>query len=193
MHDTEDKEFWCKHGEKIEDYFLENIVPLLPYNIIKNPEKANNKFAPDFSLDGHLCDLKSQNTPFFKAGDFYDIDPRYAVTFNHKDYNRYMKKYPNIGIFFYVNWMDLEKDINGTLYTVEPLIGVWMTGIKKIHSMVDGLSSHNYGRRVSDNRGNAKASYCLNLKDMKCIWRKNDKSNSTSKQASWFNIPTESN
>lgn len=171
MHNTEDKEFWCKHGEKIEDYFLENIAPLLPYNIIKNPEKTNNKYAPDFYLDKHLCDLKAQNTPFFKAHDFYNIDPRYAVTFNHKDYNRYMKKYPNIGIFFYVNWMKLEKDIGGILYKVKPLTGVWMIGIKKIHSMVDKLYSHSYDRRISDTKGNAKKSLCLDLRNMKCIWK----------------------
>lgn len=172
MHDTEDKEHWCKHGEKIEDYFLENIVPLLPYDIIKNPEKVDNPYLPDFSLNGNLCDLKAQNTPFFKADDFYGIDPKYAVSFNHKDYRNYIRNYPNIGIFFFINWTTLEMDFGHRICRVEPLIGVWMIGIKKIHSMIDDLPSHSYQKRVNDKKGNAKNSYGLDLRNLECVWRK---------------------
>lgn len=172
MHDTEDKEWWCREGEIIEDWFLENIEPLLPYEIIKNPEKVENKYAPDFLLNSYYCDLKAQNTPFFKADDFYGIDPRFAVSFNHKDYHRYMQKYPNIGIFFFINWTTLEMDFGHRICRVEPLVGVWMIGIQAIHYMIDDLPSHSYQKRRNDTKGNAKSSYGLDLRNMKCVWRK---------------------
>jgi hypothetical protein len=172
MHNTEDKKWWIKHGLKLELDFLSNIAPLIEDDIKLNPEKRTDPMAPDFIFNGELADLKSQNTPFFKADKLYGFDDsKWAVTFNGKDYNRYLSLYPEIKILFYVNWLVLEKTIGGIRYTVDPVNGVWLADIQKIAKFVkDGASSHDYMRRKFDTAGNAKSSFCLDLRKMKCLW-----------------------
>ena len=76
-------------------------------------------------VNGRLADLKVQETPFFKAQDHYGIDPQYAVSFNGGDYVSYKKQYPEIDIYFWVNWKMLEKEIGGRTYKVKPLVGFY--------------------------------------------------------------------
>ncbi|MDO4705225.1 MAG: hypothetical protein Q4A98_03305 [Comamonadaceae bacterium] len=67
-----------------------------------NPAKNMDKTAPDLIIDGAISDLKTQNTPFFTASR-YGLDPRFAVTFNRKDYERYKRIYPSIVIYFWID------------------------------------------------------------------------------------------
>lgn len=99
--DLQNKKYWCKDGEKIEEAFVNRYGTTLDLKI--NPEKTINPYAPDLLVScTNLADLKTQNTPFFKAETLYGIDPSYAVVFNRKDAVRYYRKYPSIKIYFWV-------------------------------------------------------------------------------------------
>src|SRR4051812_29855745 len=95
-HNLQDKTRWCKDGERVEQSFVRLHGRTLDISI--NPEKANNPYSPDLLnlISNVRGDLKTQNTPFFKAQDLYAIDPTYAVVFNLKDRERYLKLYPDI-------------------------------------------------------------------------------------------------
>jgi len=171
MHNTEDKLWWVKHGEKLERHFLERIAPRMEYDIIRNPAKDTNKYAVDYLLNGVEVDLKCQSTPFFRAEELYGIDPTFAVTFNQNDFDRYTKDHPRMGVMFYVCWEELHKLIGKRLYKVAELEGVWVAGIQYLQRLVQRSPLHSYHRRVYDGRGNSKGSYCLDLRQIKCIWR----------------------
>jgi len=174
MHDTEDKQWWCEHtANKDEIEFVEQIAPRLDLDIIINPQKENNKTAPDLLWNGQLAELKSPRTPFFMAKKYFNIPADWAVTFNTKDYHRYIALYPEIPILFHVRWEQLKKKIHGKIYTVNPIEGVWETSIQQINQFVkDGAKIHTYWKRINDKRGNAKASLGLDLRKMKCHMRK---------------------
>jgi hypothetical protein len=72
-----------------------------------NPEKKTNPMVPDLVVNGRIADLKTQNTPFFTS-QRYSINPRFAVTFNRKDYERYSAMYPEIDIYFWLDWTQTE-------------------------------------------------------------------------------------
>ena len=92
LHNTEDKEWWIEKGLKAEGHFIRIAEQRFGINISINPEKKANKYSPDLLLpNGYRADLKTVRTPFFKAGD-YGMDPSSTVTFNHKDYIRYLSK-----------------------------------------------------------------------------------------------------
>src|SRR5690606_9924466 len=99
--DLQEKSIWCKDGEKIEEAFVNKYGEKL--NVTINPQKQTNPYAPDLLFDNkHFADLKTQNTPFFKAKKLYNIDSSYAIVFNRKDAERYYKDYPDIIIYFWV-------------------------------------------------------------------------------------------
>lgn len=160
---TEDKRTWCNFGAHKEIVFVENIVPLLGRDIIVNPEKEHNPYAIDL-FDRSLsrdADLKTQNTPFFKARK-YGINPRYAVTFNNKDYRRYCELYPLCDIYFHVQWEQTE------LYgiSVEPLSGVWVARFEDMRKRIEAneVPLHEYTYRKNDSV-NARDSYVFDLRD----------------------------
>jgi hypothetical protein len=172
IHDTEDKEWWVIHGEELEYKFIRDVAPRIGFYTVRNPEKERDPTAPDLLIDEDckLADLKTQNTPFFRAGELYQIDPRYAVTFNKNDYDRYCNEYPDIHIVFWVQWQETERLINGKIYRVEPLTGVWRCTLDEIRRMIRaGSPLHKYERRRNDDRGNAQESYVLDLRKMACV------------------------
>lgn len=163
LHDTEDKNWWTKYGEKLENLFLQNIAPEIGPNAQINPDKNTNRYAPDFIINGSLAELKTQNTPFFTASR-YGKDPGRTVTFNKKDYIRYLELYPKLPIYFYVRWDTLNwKDLK-----VNPLHGVWMTEVKEVTNLITAKKAplHEYQRRVDDHKGNARDSFLLSLDDL---------------------------
>ena len=131
-----------------------------------NPEKENDPYAPDLLVDGIIADLKTQNTPFFTANR-YGKDPGRTVTFNQKDLERYQKLYPDLLIYFYVRWNQLE----GYGKQVQFLHGVWKTNVKSIENLIQlgKAPIHAYQRRVNDQKGNAKGSYLLSLDDLELV------------------------
>ncbi|KYZ76143.1 hypothetical protein AXX12_06790 [Anaerosporomusa subterranea] len=173
MHDTEDKQWWVKHyGVPQEQYFISHIAPKVKdVDVSLNPEKSNNPYVPDLVTSyGRLADLKCQTTPFFKVKELYSIEPQFTVTFNKKDYERYLKNYPDIAIIFWVNWRQTEykQKWSEKIYTVEPVNGVWSCEFSDIIDWVNKKLAplHPYCNRKKDTLGNAKDSYLLDLNKM---------------------------
>jgi len=164
-HDPEDKDWWLNSGERLEHQFVQMLATEKVAKVELNPDKLNDPTAPDLLLDGQLADLKSQRTPFFSANR-YSKDPRWTVTYNRKDLERYASLYPNIQILFWVVWEQLSYHS----YSVEPLSGVWLTSNAEILARIKaGAPEHRYVRRQEDQLGNAKSSFLLDLREMKCL------------------------
>lgn len=167
LHNTEDKQFWCKRSLVDEVEFVQ-YANYLGLDARINPAKTHDKYAPDLIVNDRLADLKQQTLPFFRAGDFYGVDPQYAVTFNEKDYVRYRIKYPNIVVYFWINWTIIQMDLGGITYNVNPMAGIWRAEMWMIEKQIDNI--HYYRRRTGGNnelfdpQGNAKASYVLDLR-----------------------------
>jgi hypothetical protein len=165
-HNTEDKSWWLRHGEVLEKRFVQFCVQELGLAASINPAKAADPTAPDLVVNGQLADLKVQNTPFFSAGR-YGLDPRFTVTFNRKDYERYAKLYPALIIFFWADWKQLEwRDSR-----VAPLSAIYQVPFATIAAKIKGgtVPEHAYQRRVGDRAGNAKSSFLLDLREFALI------------------------
>lgn len=179
IHNTEDKDWWLIHGANLEKRFVENVCPEIRLDGIINPEKEQDPTVPDLIVNGRLADLKTQNTPFFTAsrynkkegGKKVPFDPTYTVTFNRKDYLRYRKLYPDIDIYFWVQWKVTKYNMkNGGVINVSPLSGIWYVGFKELmNDIKDGkYPLHSYLRRGGD-MVNATESYVLDLNDFEEI------------------------
>ncbi|MDO5968278.1 hypothetical protein Q4Q35_00520 [Flavivirga aquimarina] len=162
QHDLQDKGVWCQTGASKEKVFVDKFGKSL--NLIINPEKENNPYAPDLlnTSTNLLADLKTQNTPFFQAQTRFNYDPQYTVVFNGKDRHRYKEKYPDIEIYFAVDWQAIKFE-NGKIIEVKPMTGVWFIPFQKLDKLLESSPFHSYGQRKFDQRGNAKGSYVLNL------------------------------
>jgi len=166
MHNTEDKKWWVEHGRKKEDDFVEKVAPFLGLNAIINPEKKTNPYKPDLIVNKNISDLKFQEEPFFKSQILYNVDNQYAVTFNHKDYISYNKNYPNIDIYFWVDWKTKSRKIGNITYEVRPMKGIWKARFQILKNKIveKETNLHSYTRRVDDTEGNGKASYVLDVR-----------------------------
>ena len=163
--DLQNKPLWCRDGEKTEETFIRIFGEQL--GLIINPEKRSNPYAPDLLnvRTETLGDLKFQSTPFFKAGTLYSIDPTFAVVFNWKDRQRYRTHYPNIEIYYWVNWNAVRFEMGNTRVSVSPLEGVWMTDFAQFNHYLENCHLHNYNQRRDDTLGNAKSSYVCDIRD----------------------------
>ena len=158
---TEDKEVWYRHGERIENLFVSTIAPSIGLDAVINPEKKTNKYAYDLVLDGtKKADLKNQSTPFFMAGR-YGCDPMETVSFNKKDYDRYKELYPDILVIFWVSW----GKQSGYGVDVGEKNGVWIFSLDELGEQIKNAPLHTYQKRIKDEKGNAKNSYLIKLKD----------------------------
>jgi len=162
-HNLQDKSVWCKMGMTKEEAFVQLYGEKL--GVIINPEKAKNKYAPDLLNvnNGILGDLKTQNTPFFQGKSRFGINPQYAVVFNGKDRDRYKSLYPEIEIYFAVDWQIIKFQNENSVIEVHPMIGVWFISFTKLDVLLETAPYHEYRQRYDDNKGNAKGSYVLNL------------------------------
>lgn len=164
--DLQAKKVWCKDGEKIEEAFVNRYGSDIQVQI--NPEKATNPFAPDLLYkSSYLADLKTQNTPFFKAQQLYGIDPSYAVVFNRKDAARYFKHYPNIIVYFWVEWHSVRFVMGSFSTEVEYINGVWRIDFKDLLELIKVAPEHSYQQRRYDQKGNAKSSFVLDIRNAK--------------------------
>jgi len=163
--DLQNKNKWCKAGEKIEESFIRLYGKEL--GLIINPQKATNPYAPDLLniINNKLGDLKFQSTPFFKAKSLYNTDPTYAVVFNLKDQLRYVNNYPDVEIYYWVNWIALKFQMWNTEIIVNPLFGVWTVEFPIFNKYLASRPLHDYQQRVNDNKGNAKSSYVCDIRD----------------------------
>lgn len=167
---TEDKQTWCKEGEKLEKAFVEEIVPKLGLDIGINPQKRADPYVIDLidRTNNRFADLKSQNTPFFSSGRYVypkngqNYDPAYTMTFNKKDYERYKVLYPDCDIYVCINWTQLEygdKKVNF-------VNGVWRAHFYAMAQAIENgdVILHEYIHRKNDDK-NAKSSYLFDLRD----------------------------
>lgn len=163
--DLQDKGMWCRDGASQEEVFVEKYGAQL--GLIINPQKADDPYAPDLvnTETGLLADLKTQNTPFFQAESRFGYDPQFTVVFNGKDRERYRSLYPQIGIYFAVDWQAVKFENDFGVIEVEPLFGVWYIPFRELESLLATAPYHAYWQRVWDEKGNAKGSYILDLRD----------------------------
>lgn len=173
MHNTEDKQWWVNEGAKAEYVFVNEVCPSLHLYGKINPEKELNPYAPDLIVNGLLSDLKHQTTPFFKSNELYSLDPQFTVTFNQKDYERYSRFYPEIVIYFWVDWLELEKIIRGRTFRVKPMKGVWRVPFEHLKKSISQNTqpAHRYQRRVNDVIGNAQVSFAFDLRTFECLYQ----------------------
>lgn len=174
MWDTEDKSWWCQDGVLREEDFVARIAPKLGLEAQINPAKDQDKFAPDLIVNGRLADLKCQTTPFFTARKAFrseahssGIDPQFTVTFNRKDYARYTELYPDLDIYFWVEWSAETR--YGV--TILPMIGVYKVRFAEIARAIESedVHLHDYLRRKNDTAGNARNSYGFDVRTFECL------------------------
>lgn len=171
---TENRSWWYVWGEDEEKDFVTHIVPRLGIDLRINPQKMEEPWAIDLYDYTHnrYADLKTQKTPFFTAGKYkygrVFYDPTYTVTFNKKDYDRYIQKYPTCDIYFWINWQQLSYNH----ISVKKLYGVWRAPFMKMARkiQVGEVALHTYQHRMDDDH-NAKESYLFNLSDDKVFER----------------------
>lgn len=175
---NQDKAYWVKeYGVEKEIRFLET---LWKHNVdaIINPEKRNDARVHDLKLVQWPGELKSVETPIFKAQVLYDLDPQYAVSLNLKDVRNYEANCPHVMIFFHVCW---EKETSrrfkdGTVYSVEPMQGVWMVWFPMFNYLLDcypeSFVHHDYKERENDTNGNAEDSYYFDVRLFPRLFRK---------------------
>lgn len=162
--DLQAKTRWCRDGEKIEEAFISRFGEKLDLQI--NPEKISNPYAPDLIYkEEELADLKTQNTPFFKAKQLYGIDASYAVVFNRKDAIRYYRSYPEILIYFWVEWHSVKFKMGNYTNEVEYVSGVWRIEFKDLLELIKKAPLHEYQQRKDDQKGNARSSFVLDIRD----------------------------
>lgn len=148
------KGFWIQRGLEYEDFFCEHVAPRVNLHAEINPDKAENKYAPDLMVNTNiLADLKVQRMPFYSSTG-YGFNPDRTVTFNKKDLVRYLSFYPEILVIFHVDFYSTK--------------GIWLADIPLIQKLIaEGKSvEHVYKSRVSDPSSNGKSSYLLSLDDL---------------------------
>ncbi|NDV43081.1 hypothetical protein [Flagellimonas sediminis] len=162
QHNLQDKGVWCRKGASKEVVFVDKFGQDL--GLIINPAKQDDPFVPDLlnTTNGLLADLKTQNTPFFQAKPRFNYDPQYTVVFNGKDRGRYKEKYPEIEIYFAVDWQAIKFKGSNTI-EVKPMTGIWFIPFPKLDALLDEAPFHYYVQRRHDQLGNAKGSYVLYL------------------------------
>jgi hypothetical protein len=176
---NEDKLAWCHEGELREDAFIQLMNRCTYLQVELNPRKATDKKAPDLVVPGYgECDLKAVQTPFFLSGR-WGFDPYYAITLNLKDVIRYRSFYPDMGIFFWVQWPEgISKE--GKFAPQPYKWAVYFTTMGEVLRMIDqGIAHcHSYQKRAEENTdqwkrergmtndGNAAASYILDTRWM---------------------------
>lgn len=162
--DLQDKSWWCEDGRDKEFAFVDRYGDRLGLQI--HPDKATDPYGPDMlHVSGRPADLKTQNTPFFLARTKFNLDPRLAVTFNVKDAIRYTDNYPDILVYFAVDWVAVKMVIGDITRTVEPLSGVWAARFSHLEELFEAAPTHKYQQRIGDDAGNAQDSIVFSLAD----------------------------
>jgi hypothetical protein len=161
----QEKGFWCEHGLEKEHVFVNKVGSR--FGVEMNKDKDDSPYVPDLfqTHNQKIADLKTQNTPFFQSKQKYGISSQYAVTFNVKDYKRYSSLYPDIAIYFAVEWTVTKFVGYGRSQEVKPMRGVWWTDLTRIKEMVKTSPRHSYQQRVGDKKGNAKDSFIFDLRN----------------------------
>lgn len=163
--DLNDRHAWYGSGMAEEERFCELFGS--KFKVKVNPDKDRDPCLPDLlHASGKLCELKTRHTPFFTAYKTYRVPIQKAVTINRNDMERYLEHYPDMPIFFWVQWSQLEwHNIK-----VNPMHGVWGIRVNKLANLCTDKRLHQYQGRVDDEQGNAKDSYVVTLNEMRQLW-----------------------
>jgi len=170
--DLQNKVSWCRKGERLEEAFLGRYGEKL--NLFINPDKKTKETAHDFIWSNGVktvrADLKTQNTPFFKAAR-YGLEPQYTVTFNEKDLEYYRRAYSGqFLIYFHIEWAYPKIQFSdGTTISVDPLTELRLVSLKKIEKFCRKSNRHCYLQRKNDNQGNAKCSFLIDFRNFRLI------------------------
>jgi hypothetical protein len=167
---TENKQEWCDYGDDAERIFAAGRLFQLGLGGHINPQKKTNPYVHDLYVQ-FPSDLKTVRTPLFKSMELYGIDPQYAVTFNHKDAERYKELYPNIIVIFDIFWHDCYKEFSGVKYQVADMQLTVAGFLSNIRNAIIKSGSHriDYTRRVEDTSGNAKSSWVFDARHLQQI------------------------
>jgi signal peptidase I len=162
--DWEDKPLSCREGEKKEETFIRLYGEQL--GLIINPEKKNNKYLPDL-LDINKkirADLKAINTPIFTVKSTHNIYPIDAAPFDVKDYKNYHINYPEIDVYFWLDWGDMtyiseDKFGNERKIEVKPVSKLFVISFEELYKYCSRMDEHTYEKRVGDKKGNAQDAF----------------------------------
>jgi hypothetical protein len=171
-HNTEDKTYWTeKFGPKNEIKFCETICPVIKRNGVLNPEKQTTPFVPDLIVNNKLSDLKYQSTPFYSCGHYYGYNPQFTCVFNDKDIVHYGRKYPELDLYFWIDYPESEKYHKNKQIIIHRLEGIFFINFKDLKQLITTKKSprHSYLRRMTDRNGNAKSSYLIDVRDLECL------------------------
>lgn len=165
--DNQDKKSWCRAAEGQERKFVTERLFQLGIGGFVNIDKLSDPYTHDLQVM-FRSDLKSVTTPLFKAQELFGLDPQYTVTFNHKDGKRYSTLYPNIIVFFDVNWAVTSKRIGQKVYEVAPMHETYAGFLSDIGRAIRacGTKSVAYQQRVDDTAGNAKSSWVFDVRHL---------------------------
>lgn len=157
---NQDKRAWCEAGAEQEWEFIQSRLFGIGIPGMVNVAKRQDPYTHDLVVQLQ-ADLKSVRTPFFTAGK-YGLEPQFAVTFNEKDALRYRDLYPNIVVFFDIDWQQTEY---GEI-SVEPMRATYAGFLGDIRTAIQksGNHKHAYRERVDDEAGNAKASWVFDVR-----------------------------
>lgn len=163
---TEDRETWYALAEAWEQEFIDKYGER--FKVIINPSKSINKYAPDlYCLNSFTsADLKPVFTPFFTSTS-YGIDPNYCLTFNISDLLEYAYAHDErFGLFFWVKFQSAHQ--YNTVIAEKEEVYYATLGELKDYLRKSG-KIHEYSRRVNDTKGNAYASYLVDLRAFRKI------------------------
>ena len=168
--DTEDKQSWCDYGDDAERHFVAGRLFDIGLGGHINPQKKTNPYVHDMFVQ-FPSDIKTVRTPLFKSMELYGIDPQYAITFNHKDAERYKEFYPNIIVIFDIWWKNCSLNIGGQDYAVKDMHLTAAGFLHDIRTAIvkSGSCRIDYSRRVEDTSGNAKSSWVLDARHLQII------------------------
>lgn len=151
-HDPQDKAYWVRRGRELEQLF-HSTVHIEGCGVSFPTAKIDDPYGHDFLLTRPM-DLKVQAEPFYTAEERFGIPPRYAISINLKDLQRYTTMYPNI-VFVVVVLFEGDMEIRQmTLHRARELVAN------------KSAKRHEYKNRKGDQSGNAKVSYIFDLRDL---------------------------
>ena len=163
--DTEDKTWWIGWGNQKEQDFLslcarEGILPGIAAS-------SGPRFYPEYTYQSRYLDLKTVETPFFLAQKHYGVDSNFAVSLNKPDVLDCTYKYPKCQLVFWIQWAsEIKYGVE-----VETRHEIRFLPYERMRELVSHAPVHVYQKRIDDNKGNAKESYILDLRDMELTWR----------------------
>ena len=103
------------------------------------------------------------------------MDPRFTVTFNRKDYERYKALYPNIAIYFWLDWTQTTWQDRHVDY----LGGVFRLPFAGVAALIEkGAPEHTYKYRQAQGDLNAKSSFLLDIRRFDEIFSSDSQSGS---------------